>query len=52
MDSLSSVDDLLVAINIFITDYIEGFFCQAIKSVWLRRVSFGDKTFPRLVMQF
>lgn len=51
MDSLSSVDDL-VAINIFITGYIEGFFCQAIKSVWLRRVSFGDKTFPRLVMQF
>lgn len=26
MDSLSSVDDLLVAINIFITGYIEGFF--------------------------
>lgn len=36
MDSLSSVDDLLAAINIFITGYIEGFFfCQAIKSVWL-----------------
>lgn len=31
MDSLSSVDDLLVAINIFITGYIEGFFLPSNK---------------------